>query len=82
MQNFYESISDTARYGGVSRGKRLIDESFKNKMKDILKDIQNGTFDKELKRSIANNIDYKSKEVFNSKEFNKIEKLLLKKIKN
>ena len=82
MQNFYESISDTARYGGVSRGNKLIDKSFKNKMENILEDIQNGHFDKELKNSIANNVNYKSNEVFSSKEFNEIEELLLKKIKN
>ncbi len=82
MQNFYESISDTARYGGVSKGAKLIDKSFKDKMENILEDIQNGHFDKELKNSIAKNINYKSNEVFSSKEFNEIEKLLLKKIKN
>ncbi len=82
MQNFYESISDTARFGGVSRGSKLIDQSFKNKMEDILEEIQNGVFDKELKKSVSNNINYKSNEVFDSKEFNEIENLLLNKMKD
>ena len=72
MQNFYESISDTARYGGVSRGYKLIDKPFKEKMEKILQDIQNGHFDKELKNSIVENVNYKSNEVFSSKNLMKL----------
>ena len=42
----------------------------------------NGVFDKELKKSVSNNINYKSNEVFDSKEFNEIENLLLNKMKD
>ncbi len=38
------SISDTAEYGDLTRGPRIIDESVKARMKDILTEIQDGTF--------------------------------------
>lgn len=41
------SVSDTAEYGDLSRGPRVIDEHVRNNMKLILKDIQDGTFAKE-----------------------------------
>ena len=42
-----QSISNLAEYGGVTRGEFLIDKELKNKMKKIIKDIQDGTFEKE-----------------------------------
>ncbi len=41
------SISETAKYGDVTRGPRVVDASTKKKMKAILKEIQNGKFAKE-----------------------------------
>lgn len=41
------SVSDTAEYGGMSRGPRLITEDTKNEMRKILKEVQNGQFAKE-----------------------------------
>ena len=41
------SVSDTAEYGDYSRGPRVIDDSVKQNMKRILKEIQNGTFARE-----------------------------------
>jgi len=38
------SISDTAEYGGYVSGPRIIDPSVKDRMKDVLTDIQNGNF--------------------------------------
>jgi ketol-acid reductoisomerase len=38
------SVSDTAEYGGMTRGPRLITEDTKNVMRKILKDIQDGSF--------------------------------------
>jgi len=55
----YEAISDTARYGGISRGNYLIDENIENKIKNVLKDIQDGTFTNEL-QSLDSNIEYKN----------------------
>ncbi len=41
------SVSDTAEYGGMTRGKRLITQETKNEMKTILAEIQSGQFAKE-----------------------------------
>ena len=41
------SVSDTAEYGDYSRGSRVIDESVKDEMAEILAEIQDGTFAKE-----------------------------------
>jgi ketol-acid reductoisomerase len=38
------SISDTAEYGDYVSGPRLIDEHVREEMREILKEIQNGTF--------------------------------------
>jgi ketol-acid reductoisomerase len=38
------SISDTAEYGDLTRGPRIIDEHVKQSMKDILGEIKDGTF--------------------------------------
>jgi ketol-acid reductoisomerase len=40
------SVSDTAEYGDYVSGPRIIDASVKARMKDVLTDIQNGTFAK------------------------------------
>lgn len=41
------SISDTAEYGDLTRGKRIITEETRTEMKRILKEIQDGTFARE-----------------------------------
>ena len=41
------SISNTAEYGDYTAGPRLIDESVKERMQDILSDIQSGRFAKD-----------------------------------
>ena len=48
LDYLYEAISETAKYGGITRGKFLIDKSIEDKMKKILNDIQSGSFHKEL----------------------------------
>ncbi|MEZ0166895.1 ketol-acid reductoisomerase [Kineococcus sp. LSe6-4] len=40
------SVSDTAEWGDYISGPRVIDASVKERMKDVLKDIQDGTFAK------------------------------------
>jgi ketol-acid reductoisomerase len=44
MDKMYEFISDTASYGDLVSGPRILDESVKDRMRDVLKDIQDGTF--------------------------------------
>ena len=41
------SVSDTAEYGDLTRGPRVIDEHVKENMKKVLADIQDGTFARE-----------------------------------
>ena len=41
------SVSDTAEYGGMTRGSRVITKESKNEMKKILKEVQDGSFAQE-----------------------------------
>lgn len=41
------SVSDTAEYGGYSRGKRVINEESRKAMKKILQEVQDGSFARE-----------------------------------
>ncbi|MBU2508325.1 MAG: ketol-acid reductoisomerase [Bacteroidetes bacterium] len=41
------SVSDTAEYGGMTRGSRIITEETKKEMKKILQEVQDGSFAKE-----------------------------------
>ncbi len=41
------SVSDTAEYGDVTRGPRIVDERVKDEMRRILAEIQNGDFARE-----------------------------------
>lgn len=46
LENMRYSISDTAQWGDFVSGPRVVDESTKARMKDVLTDIQDGTFAK------------------------------------
>ncbi|AIL96792.1 ketol-acid reductoisomerase [Corynebacterium ureicelerivorans] len=48
IANMNYSVSDTAEFGGYLSGPRVIDDGAKDRMRDILKDIQDGTFTKRL----------------------------------
>ena len=41
------SVSDTAEYGDLTRGPRIVTDETRKAMKEILAEIQNGTFAKE-----------------------------------
>ncbi|MDX1483919.1 MAG: ketol-acid reductoisomerase [Alphaproteobacteria bacterium] len=47
IANMRYSISNTAEYGDYSRGPRIIDDSVKARMKEVLEEIQTGNFTKE-----------------------------------
>ncbi|WP_255695562.1 ketol-acid reductoisomerase [Rhodohalobacter sp. 614A] len=47
IAGMYYSVSDTAEYGGFSRGTRVIDKDTKKRMKNILEEIQKGDFARE-----------------------------------
>ena len=44
------AISDTAEYGGITRGNQIIDKHVEDKMRNALSDIQSGEFHKEWQK--------------------------------
>ncbi len=47
LEAMNKSVSDTAEYGGYSRGTRVITETVKAEMKKILEEVQSGAFARE-----------------------------------
>ncbi len=47
LEYMWGRVSETARYGGRTRGKRVIDARTKERMKQILKEIKDGSFAQE-----------------------------------
>ncbi len=47
MRKMHEFVSDTARYGDLTRGPRVVDEHTREQMRQVLKEIQDGTFARE-----------------------------------
>ena len=47
ISGMYKRVSETARYGGLTRGPRVADKMLKEKMKEALKEIQSGQFAEE-----------------------------------
>lgn len=47
ITGMYNRVSETARFGGLTRGPRIVDQESKKKMKDALKEIQSGQFAEE-----------------------------------
>ena len=44
ISGMYNNVSETARYGGLTRGGRIINKEVKENMKSVLKEVQNGEF--------------------------------------
>lgn len=47
LGNMWDSVSDTAEYGGLTRGREVINEKSRQGMKKIVKQVQNGEFARE-----------------------------------
>ena len=47
IANMRSSISDTAEFGDLTRGSRIVTEETRTEMRKILREVQNGTFAKE-----------------------------------
>lgn len=47
ITGMYNRVSETARYGGLTRGPRVVDKHAKSKMKQVLNEIQSGQFAEE-----------------------------------
>lgn len=45
--NMWRAVSETAKYGGMTRGKRIFTNAVKDEMRKILKEIQSGEFARE-----------------------------------
>jgi len=43
----WDSVSDTAEFGGLTRGDRIVDEHAREQMEAVLKEVQNGEFARE-----------------------------------
>jgi ketol-acid reductoisomerase len=54
ITGMYNRVSETARFGGLTRGPRVIDESTKSRMKEVLSEIQSGQFAEEWLTSYKN----------------------------
>jgi ketol-acid reductoisomerase len=48
ITNMWYTVSNTAEYGGLTRGPRVVNEQTKQEMKRILTEIQNGQFAREF----------------------------------
>ncbi|MDE1862411.1 MAG: ketol-acid reductoisomerase [Thaumarchaeota archaeon] len=55
IAGMYRRVSETARYGGLTRGPMVMDREVKEKMKKALKMIQDGTFNQEWTSDYAKN---------------------------
>jgi ketol-acid reductoisomerase len=47
LKKMHQFVSDTAKYGDLTRGPRIIDKHVRDNMKQVLKEVQDGTFAKE-----------------------------------
>ena len=47
LQGMYYSVSDTAEYGGMTRGPEIINQETRERMRSLLKAVQDGTFARE-----------------------------------
>jgi ketol-acid reductoisomerase len=56
----WNSVSDTAEYGGLTRGDDVIDEQVRENMEEVLEGVQDGTFAREwISENQANRPSYK-----------------------
>jgi ketol-acid reductoisomerase len=47
LGEMWDSVSDTAEYGGLTRGDRVVDEHARERMEEILVEVQDGSFARE-----------------------------------
>ncbi|MCU4718361.1 ketol-acid reductoisomerase [Halapricum hydrolyticum] len=60
LMEMWDSVSDTAEYGGLTRGEYVIDDSAREGMEQILQEVQNGEFAKEwISENQTNRPSYK-----------------------
>jgi len=60
LAEMWDSVSDTAEYGGLTRGDVIVDEHARERMEDVLEQVQNGEFAQEwVLENQANRPKYK-----------------------
>lgn len=47
LAEMWNSVSDTAEYGGLTRGEQVVDEHARERMEETLEEVQNGEFARE-----------------------------------
>jgi ketol-acid reductoisomerase len=74
LKKMHQFVSDTAKYGDLTRGPRIIDQHVRDSMKQVLKEVQDGTFarqwieenktgQKEYKRLMQEDLDQRIEKV-------------------
>jgi ketol-acid reductoisomerase len=59
LTKMHQFISDTAKYGDLTRGPRIVDDRVKNVMRKVLKEVQTGKFAKQwIEESAAGGKNY------------------------
>src|SRR5580704_16021796 len=53
LAKMHRYVSDTAKYGDLTRGPRIVNERVKNEMRKVLKEVQNGKFARQWIRENA-----------------------------
>jgi ketol-acid reductoisomerase len=60
LKKMHQFVSDTAKYGDLTRGPRIIDAHVRENMKQVLKEVQDGTFAREwIEENKAGQKNYK-----------------------
>jgi ketol-acid reductoisomerase len=60
LKKMHQFVSDTAKYGDLTRGPRIIDQHVRDNMKQVLKEVQDGTFAKQwIEENKTGQINYK-----------------------
>lgn len=75
LTGMYNRVSETARFGGLTRGPRVIDDSAKSRMKEVLSEIQSGQFAHEWLTSYKNEGKNAFQEYMQKIENHQIEKV-------
>lgn len=71
----FEQISDTARFGALSRGPRIIDSRVKEQLKKVLDEIRDGSFMREFEEELQKGKYSRTKEMMKVLAEHKIELL-------
>lgn len=75
ITGMYQRVSETARFGGLTRGKRIINENSKENMKEVLKEIQSGKFANEWVENYKKNKKEAFETMLKDLENHEIEKI-------